>query len=78
MGAPLLWFGIGLFVLEAFLWLCFLTLVPLSQGVMVGSVNIIGVMIGGWIFFGEHVTPPRAGAIMLIAVGVGLVGWGAA
>jgi drug/metabolite transporter (DMT)-like permease len=69
-------FGIACFVLEAFLWLSFLSIVPLAQGVMVGSINIIGVMIGGRLLFRESITPKRAIAISLIAGGVALVGWG--
>lgn len=74
----LLWFGVSLFVFEAFLWLAFLSYVPLSQGVMVGSVNIIGVMIGGRLLFNEILSPKRNIAILLIAGGVALVGWGGA
>ena len=43
---------------------------------MAGSITIVGVMIGGRLIFKEHITLPRALAIILIAVGVGLVGWG--
>jgi multidrug transporter EmrE-like cation transporter len=35
-------------------------------------------MLGGRIVFKERLTLPRALAIALIAVGVGLVGWGRA
>ncbi len=73
-----IWIGIGCFVGEFFFWLSFLSLVPLSQGVLVGCVNILGVMIGGKIFFNEKITLARAGAISLIALGVALVGWGGA
>jgi drug/metabolite transporter (DMT)-like permease len=77
LARPALWLGIGCFVFEAFLWLAFLSLVPLSQGVMMGSLNIVAVMVGGWMIFGEAITPRRATAIVLIAGGVGLVGWSA-
>jgi multidrug transporter EmrE-like cation transporter len=43
---------------------------------MIGSIGIIGVMLGGRLFFGEAITRPRAGAAVLIAIGVALVGWG--
>jgi EamA domain-containing membrane protein RarD len=42
---------------------------------MVGSINIIVVMIGGRIFFKETLSPRRITAIGLIAVGVALAGW---
>jgi drug/metabolite transporter (DMT)-like permease len=72
---PILWLGIGAFAAEFLAWLSFLSLVPLSKGVLVGSVNILAVMIGGRIFFRERVTAARAAAGMLIATGVALVGW---
>ena len=74
----LLWIGVGLFVFEAFLWLAFLANVPLSQGVMVGSVNIIGVMVGGRLLFNEIISRRQTIAVVLIAFGVALVGWGGA
>jgi drug/metabolite transporter (DMT)-like permease len=73
-----LWLGVAAFVCELLMWIGFLTLVPLSQGVMVASANTIGVLIGGRILFGETVTPMRLGAISAIAFGVALVGWGGA
>lgn len=73
---PLLWLGIVVYVAEFFLWLAFLSVVPLWQGVMVASIDILLVMVAARIFFNEKITPPRVVAISLIAIGVGLVGWG--
>ena len=73
---PLLWLGVVVYVAEFFLWLAFLSVVPLWQGVMVASIDILMVMVAARIFFGEAITPPRVAAISLIAIGVGLVGWG--
>lgn len=73
---PLLWVALSLYVLEFFIWLAFLSVVPLWQGVMVACVDILLVMVGGRIFFGERLTPARIGAISLIAIGVMLVGAG--
>lgn len=70
-----LWIGVFSYVFEFFSWLAFLSVVPLAQGVMVGSINIIVVMIGGRIFFKETLSPKRITAIGLIAVGVALAGW---
>lgn len=75
---PLLWLGIAAFLAEPLLWLAFLSMVPLSQGVMLGSANILGVMLGGWLFFHERLTARRIAAIALIGTGVVLVGWGQA
>ena len=73
---PLLWLALLIYVFEFFMWLAFLSVVPLWQGVMVASIDILLVMLGGRIFFGEHITAPRVLAISLIAVGVLLVGGG--
>lgn len=78
LGMPFLWLGIAAFIVEALLWVGFLSLVPLSQGVMMGSLNIVAVMLGGRLLFGELITARRVLAIGLVAVGVGLVGWGGA
>ena len=72
----LLWAGLATYVFEFFMWLAFLSLVPLWQGVMVACVDILMVMVGGRIFFGELITAPRVAAISLIAIGVLLVGLG--
>lgn len=72
------WIAIVTFFLLFLSWLAFLARVPLSMGVMVGSITIVGVMIGGRLWFHERITPVRSIAIGLIASGVALVGWGAA
>jgi drug/metabolite transporter (DMT)-like permease len=71
-----LWLGIGTYIVEFFVYLAFLTKVPLSQGVLMGSLNIVVVMVGGRLFFKEQLTASRILATFLIAVGVALVGWG--
>ena len=73
---PLLWLGLAIYAFEFFMWIAFLSLVPLWQGVMVACIDILLIMIGGRIFFGEKITPPRAAAVSFISVGVFLVGWG--
>jgi len=70
------WIGIGAFVAEFLLWLAFLSMVPLSLAVLVGSADIVAVMIGGWLCFGEALTARRCVAAALITIGVALVGWG--
>jgi drug/metabolite transporter (DMT)-like permease len=72
---PWIWVGVSSFILEFFLWLAFLSLVPLSTGVLVGSLNILTVMLGGRLIFKEQLTPRRILATSLIAIGVILVGW---
>ena len=73
---PAMWVGVGSFVLEFLVWLAFLSLVPLSQGVLLGSINIVVLMLIGRWRFGERLTPWRLAGMALIAVGVGLVGLG--
>lgn len=75
-GQPAFWIALVAFAATFLAWLAFLSRVPLGQGVMAGSITIVGVMLGGRLFFSEHITPPRALAIALIAAGVTLVGWG--
>ncbi|MCA9804302.1 MAG: hypothetical protein KC777_20175 [Cyanobacteria bacterium HKST-UBA02] len=70
-----IWIGVGSYVIEFFSWLAFLSFVPLSMGVLVGSINIFAVMLGGRIFFKEPLSASRVTAITLIAIGVALVGW---
>lgn len=76
LAEPMMWIAAATFVVLFFAWLGFLSIVPLSQGVMAGSITIAGVMIGGRMFFNEAITPARAGAAALIALGVLLVGMG--
>jgi drug/metabolite transporter (DMT)-like permease len=70
------WIGVSAFAAEFLLWLAFLSLVPLSLAVLVGSIDSLAVSVGGRIAFGETLTLRRAGCISLIALGVALVGWG--
>lgn len=73
---PWLWLGVGCFVAEFLLWLAFVSLVPLSDGVLLGAVNIVAIMIFGRLFFAEKLPPLRLAGILLISVGVAVVGLG--
>lgn len=73
---PWLWIGVACYVGEFLVWLAFLSLVPLSEGVLLGSINIVAVMIAGRIFFAEKFSPLRTAGILLIAAGVAVVGLG--
>lgn len=73
---PVLWLALLIYVFEFFMWLAFLSVVPLWQGVMVACIDILMVMVGGRVFFGEKITGARVLAIALITVGVLLVGGG--
>jgi drug/metabolite transporter (DMT)-like permease len=72
----LLWIALISFAGEFLVWIAFLSQMPLSVAVMLNCFSIIGVMLGGHWLFAEEITKPRAVAVILIVLGVGLVGWG--
>lgn len=74
---PWLWLGIALYIAEFFIWMAFLSQVELSTGLMLGSINIVAIMLAGRILFHERLTPWRVGGILLISCGVAVVGLGA-
>lgn len=71
---PWLWLGLGCYVVEFVLWLAFISLVPLSKGVLMGSINIVAIMLVGRYMFREPLTPLRVSGMLLIALGVAIVG----
>ena len=71
---PWLWVGVFCFIGEFVVWLAFLSLVPLAQGVLLGMVSIVIVMLLGRIVFQEQLTQPRLIGITLIISGVAIVG----
>lgn len=73
---PWLWVGVGCFVAEFVVWQAFLSLIPLSEGVLLGSINIVAVMLAGRWLFAERFTPMRVIGSTLIAAGVAIVGAG--
>jgi drug/metabolite transporter (DMT)-like permease len=74
--SPWLWLGIACFAVEFLVWLAFLSLLPLSQGVLLGCINIVALMLIGRWRFQERLTPWRILGVSLIAAGVALVGLG--
>ncbi len=76
LARPWLWLGIACFAGEFVAWLAFLSLVPLAQGVLLGTSSIVIVMVGGRLMFGEQFTTLRIAGIVLIATGVAIVGIG--
>lgn len=73
---PWLWLGILFYIAEFFVWLSFLSQVELSAGVMLGSINIVILMLAGHYLFQEKLTRWRVSGILLITLGVAVVGWG--
>mgnify|MGYP004710224153 CR=1 FL=1 len=71
---PWLWLGMACYILEFLLWLAFLTLVPLSVGMLLGSISIVTIMPAGRIWFKETLTRWRVVGILLISLGVAILG----
>ena len=46
----------------------------LSDGVLLGSINIVAIMIAGRILFNEKLAPLRVAGIVLVSIGVAVVG----
>ena len=74
MRRPWLWLGVSCYALEFVLWLAFISIVPLSKGVLMGSINIVAIMLVGRYMFHERLTPLRVTGMLLIALGVAIVG----
>ncbi|AOA57536.1 EamA family transporter [Acinetobacter larvae] len=75
---PWLWAGIVCYIFEFVIWLAFLSLVPLSDGVMLGSINIVVILLAGRLFFKEKLTRNRLLGVIFISIGVAIVGIGSA
>jgi drug/metabolite transporter (DMT)-like permease len=71
---PWLWIGVACYVIEFLVWIAFLSLIPLSQGVLLGSINIVAIMVAGRFLFGEKLTRLRVAGIVLVTLGVTIVG----
>ena len=74
LARPWIWAGVACYVAEFLLWLAFLSLVPLSDGVLLGSINIVAIMVLGRILFRERLAPMRVAGIVLVSIGVAIVG----
>ena len=72
--SPSLWVGITCFCLEFFVWFALLSVIPLSLAIMIGSINIVMLMLAGKIIFNEQLNRLRIAGMLLIAVGVSLSG----
>jgi drug/metabolite transporter (DMT)-like permease len=72
--SPRLWIGIACFCLEFAVWFALLSLIPLSLAVLIGSINIVVVMLAGRLLFHERLGGMRVAGMWLIAAGVALAG----
>jgi drug/metabolite transporter (DMT)-like permease len=72
--SPALWIGIACFCLEFVVWLALLSLIPLSQAVLIESITIVVVALAGKVIFRERLDAMRIAGISLITIGVVLAG----
>lgn len=73
---PWIYVGSMAYILEFAVWLAFLSVVTLPEGVLLCMVNTVLVMVGGRLLFKEHFTRHRIIGVCLILGGVALVGMG--
>ncbi|HTA66156.1 MAG TPA: EamA family transporter [Xanthomonadaceae bacterium] len=71
---PVLWLGIACYVFQLLAWTVFLSLMPLGRGVLLGSINIVAILLAGRVIFRERLTPMRMAGVALICLGVVVVG----
>jgi drug/metabolite transporter (DMT)-like permease len=69
-----LWIGISCFCLQFGVWLALLSIVPLSLGMLIGSINIVVVMLAGKVVFGERLDRMRVTGMLLMTIGAALAG----
>lgn len=69
-----LWVGIICFCLEFVVWLAFLSVLSLSQGVLLGAINMVSIVVAGKLIFKERLDSMRIIGILLITLGVVFVG----
>ena len=74
LSLPVMWLGIACFVLEFVAWLALLALIPLSLALMIGTLNIVAVMLAGRILFAERLDGMRVAGMSFITIGVALAG----
>ncbi|GLQ90070.1 EamA family transporter [Dyella flagellata] len=75
-GRPWLWLGLSAYALHLLSWIAFLSLVDLSRGMLLASINMVAIMVAGRLLFRERLTPLRVTGILLVSAGVAIVGAG--
>lgn len=76
LSSPPFLLGLGCFSLEFLVWLALLSVIPLSQAMLIGSINVVAVMLAGKWLFRERLDRPRIIGMCLITLGVALSGGG--
>lgn len=74
LSSSALWIGIVCFSIEFVAWFALISLVPLSLAILIGSINIVAVMLAGRLLFNERLDHLRITGMFLIAIGVALAG----
>lgn len=69
-----LWVGIACFAVEFVAWFALLSLIPLSLAILIGSINIVAVMLAGKMLFDERLDRMRVIGMCLITIGVAFAG----
>lgn len=73
-GRPWIWLGLLAYAIHILSWIAFVSLVDLSEGILLASINMVAIMIAGRLLFREKLTPLRVAGILLISLGVAMVG----
>jgi len=76
-GAPWLWAGVAVYVVELIVWLAILERAPLSLAFPIASLNYCGVIVASRFLLHEPVSRRRWAGAALITLGVAIVGLGA-
>ena len=74
LSSVVFWIGLACFIAEFAVWYALLSLVPLSLAVLIGSINIVAVMLAGKVLFHERLDRMRVTGMCLISIGVALAG----
>ena len=72
--SPLMWSGVLCFAVQFVTWLALISLVPLSQAMLINSINIVAVLVASRLVFREKLTIARVAGASLISFGVALAG----
>jgi drug/metabolite transporter (DMT)-like permease len=73
VATPAIWIGITGYIVAFVLWIAILQGSELTRAFTLQGVTFATVPIGGWLFFGEHISLERAFGIALIIGGVTLI-----
>jgi multidrug transporter EmrE-like cation transporter len=73
LATPAIWLGIAGYVLAFALWIAILQGSELTRAFTLQGATFATVPLGGWLFFGEHISLERAAGIALIILGVTLI-----